>query len=321
MTGEAQDRKPRVEYTEISSDEAGQRIDNFLIGRLKGVPRSRIYRILRKGEVRVNKGRVGPVYRLQPGDVVRIPPVRRAVPSARSVPAAATRDFLVGRVLFEDAWLIVLDKPPGMAVHGGSGRSFGVIEALRAARTDCRYLELVHRLDRDTSGCLLIAKKRSYLRSLHEILRAGGMEKRYLALVRGSWQRGAVTLEDRIERHQGPGGERVVRVGEQGKAAASRFLPVHDYAVATLMDVSLLTGRTHQIRVQAAAAGHPLAGDDKYGDEGFNRQMRDVGLRRIFLHAQSLGYRDPVNGETRSFNAPMPGDLGDVLDNLETRRD
>ena len=309
-----------VEYRDISDDEAGQRIDNFLLTQLKGVPRSRVYRLIRRGEVRVNKGRVRPTYRLQANDRVRIPPIRRMGPRADSKVAEDTREHLAKRVLYEDSRLLVLDKPPGIAVHGGSGRSFGVIEALRAARTDCRYLELVHRLDRDTSGCLLIAKKRSYLRSLHELLRSGGLTKNYLALVRDSWQQGTVLLENRIKTNKGKSGERRVRLDEAGKIATSQFRPVEDFRIATLMDVGLMTGRTHQIRVQATASGHPLAGDDKYGEKDFNRQMADLGLRRIFLHASSLSYEDPVSGEPRFFNSPLPDDLRAVLDQVTGKR-
>ncbi len=308
--------KVAVRLVTISEDEAGQRIDNFLATRLKGVPRSRLYRLLRKGEVRVNKGRIGPTYRLQPGDVVRIPPVRISTGSAPA-PSASTREFLTGRILHEDRRLLVLDKPAGMAVHGGSGLSFGVIEILRAARPDCHYLELVHRIDRDTSGCLLIAKRRSYLRALHTLLREGRMEKQYLALVRGQWQLGKVLLEDRISTHQRRDGERHVELDEEGKVAASRFRPVQTWPRATLMEVSLLTGRTHQIRVQAAAAGHPLAADEKYGDPVFNRQMARLGLKRMFLHAHALGFEDPVSGEWRGFSAPLPDDLRGLIDRLE----
>lgn len=308
--------KVAVRLVTISDDEAGQRIDNFLAARLKGVPRSRLYRLLRKGEVRVNKGRIGPTYRLQPGDVVRIPPVRMSAGRA-AAPSASTREFLTGRILHEDRRLLVLDKPAGMAVHGGSGLSFGVIEVLRAARPDCHYLELVHRIDRDTSGCLLIAKRRSYLRALHALLRDGAMEKQYLALVRGQWQLGKVLLEDRISTRQRRDGERHVELDDEGKEAASRFRPVQTWPRATLMEVTLLTGRTHQIRVQAAAAGHPLAADDKYGDPVFNRQMARLGLKRMFLHAHALGFEDPVSGEWRAFSAPLPDDLRGLIDRLE----
>lgn len=310
--------KAAVRLLTISEDEAGQRIDNFLAARLKGVPRSRLYRLLRKGEVRVNKGRKGPTYRLRAGDVVRIPPVRIPAESAPA-PSAPTREFLTGRILHEDPRLLVLDKPAGMAVHGGSGLSFGVIEVLRAARPDCHYLELVHRIDRDTSGCLLIAKRRSYLRALHVLLREGRMEKQYLALVRGQWQLGKVLREDRVSTHQRREGERHVELDEKGKLAASRFRPVQTWPEATLMEVSLITGRTHQIRVQAAAAGHPLAADDKYGDPVFNRQMARLGLKRMFLHAHAVGFEDPVSGEWRGFSAPLPDDLRSVIDRLEAQ--
>lgn len=319
MTSSRQSVTSGVEFREISDDEAGQRIDNYLLSRLKGLPRSRIYRLLRKGEVRVNKGRVGPSYRLREADIVRIPPVRRDGPAVTSRPAAATRDFLLSRILYEDERLIVLDKPPGMAVHGGSGRSFGVIEAMRSARPDCRYLELVHRLDRDTSGCLMIARKRSYLRSLHEILRSGDIDKRYLALLQGSWQKGTIRLEDRIRTDKGREGERLARVHPDGKRAVSWFKPVEDFRVASLVEIALKTGRTHQIRVQATHAGHPLAGDDRYGDATFNQLTATSGLKRIFLHAHSLTFDDPVSGEPRSFSAPLPDDLRSVLDRIQSK--
>jgi len=307
-----------VELVTISDDQAGQRIDNFLATRLKGLPKSRLYRMLRKGEVRVNKGRIGPAYRLQAGDVVRVPPVRLSNNTGEGAkPSVAALEFLAGRVVFEDKQLLVLDKPSGMAVHGGSGLSYGVIEALRASRPDCHYLDLVHRLDRETSGCLLIAKRRSYLRSLHGLLRAGAMEKQYMTLVRGDWQLGKVLLEDQLSTHQRRGGERHVEVGSEGKASASRFRPLQSFSSATLLEVSLLTGRTHQIRVQAEAAGHPVAGDDKYGDPVFNRQMSRFGLKRMFLHAHSLAFEDPGSGEWRAFSAPLPEDLREVIDRLE----
>ena len=309
-----------VEYRDISDDESGQRIDNYLLSQLKGVPRSRVYRLIRRGEVRVNKGRVAPTYRLQPNDRVRIPPVRRSGPRADSKIAESTRERLTDSVLFEDDRLLVINKPPGIAVHGGSGRSFGVIEALRAARTDCRYLELVHRLDRDTSGCLMIAKKRSYLRLLHELLRSGRFSKNYMALVRGSWQQGTVLLENKLRTDKGGSGERLVRLDESGKNARSRFSPIEDLRIATLMNIALLTGKTHQIRVQAMAAGHPLGGDEKYGEKEFNDQMSRYGLRRIFLHASSLSYEDPVSGEPRVFSCPLPDDLRRVLDRMNQSR-
>lgn len=310
----------QVAHVRVTADEAGQRLDNFLISRLKGVPRTRIYRMLRKGEVRVNKGRTAAAYRLCPGDTVRIPPVRLSAPGPGSRAGTGAREFLEGRILFEDNRLIVLDKPSGMAVHGGSGLSFGVIEALRAARPEAPYLELVHRLDRETSGCLMVAKRRSYLRALHKLLRQGNVEKRYLALVRGHWDLGTQLLEDPLKTHHREGGERHVKVEEGGKSAASRFSPVQTFRAASLVEVEIHTGRTHQIRVQAAEAGHPLAGDEKYGDPDFNRRARAMGLRRMFLHAHSLAYEDPISREWRSFSSPLPGDLRAVLEVLESAR-
>ncbi|HFD80552.1 MAG TPA: RluA family pseudouridine synthase, partial [Gammaproteobacteria bacterium] len=252
--------KPAVRWVEVSAEQAGQRIDNFLLRVLKGVPKSRIYRLLRKGEVRVNKGRIRPEYRLQAGDTLRIPPVRVAE-TRGGAPGARPQQALADAILYEDDRLLVLNKPAGMAVHGGSGLSFGVIEALRALRPEAPYLELVHRLDRDTSGCLLIAKRRSELRTLHELLRTGALTKRYLLLAEGDWSRGPFRVEAPLRKNQLRGGERVVRVDSTGKAALTRFRFLEGYAGASLMEAELVTGRTHQIRVHAQHAGHPLAGD------------------------------------------------------------
>jgi 23S rRNA pseudouridine955/2504/2580 synthase len=313
-------RPTEVEHVRVGDDEAGQRLDNFLLSRLKGIPRTRIYRLVRKGEVRVNKGRSSASYRLCPGDLIRIPPVRRSAPVSGPTIGPGARGFLESRVLFEDERLIVLDKPSGMAVHGGSGLSFGVIEALRAARPEASYLELVHRLDKDTSGCLMVAKRRSYLRSLHALLRTGRVEKRYLALVKGHWDLGTRMLEDTLKTHHREGGERHVKLDDSGKIAASRFSPVQLSSLASLVEVELHTGRTHQIRVQATGAGHPLAGDDKYGDREFNRRVRALGLKRMFLHAHSVAYEDPTSGDWRSFSCPLPDDLRTVLEQLERAR-
>lgn len=317
MISTAAGRRPTVEFVQISEDAAGQRLDNFLLARLKGVPKSHVYRLLRKGEVRVNKGRARPDYRLAAGDVVRLPPVRRPDPAETPARGRAAGLRLESQILHEDERLIVLDKPSGIAVHGGSGLSHGVIEALRAARPDAPYLELVHRLDRETSGCLLIAKRRSTLRSLHELLRAGKVEKRYLALVKGRWELGQVRLEDRLRKSM-RGGERVVTVDEGGKTAASVFRPVEIGSAASLLEVRIMTGRTHQIRVQAAGSDHPLAGDERYGDREYNRKMRTLGLERLFLHAASVGWEDPGSGEWRMYSAPLPDDLGEVLSRLES---
>jgi len=317
LTTKPAEGRAGVEYVAIGPEAESQRLDNFLLARLKGVPKSRVYRLLRKGEVRVNGRRAKPEYRLEEGDQVRIPPVRRAEEAAPAPRGRAAGQRLEANILHEDDRLIVLDKPSGMAVHGGSGLSHGVIEALRAARPDAPYLELVHRLDRETSGCLLVAKRRSMLRTLHALLREGRMEKRYLALVAGQWDRGRVELSDRLRRTE-RGGERFVEVGEEGKAAVSVFRPVDLRRLASLLEIELKTGRTHQIRVQAAAAGHPLAGDDRYGDREFNKRMRELGLKRLFLHAASIGWRDPDSGEWRGWSSPLPDDLREVLARVET---
>jgi len=308
---------PGVRLVSITAEEAGQRIDNFLVRQLKGVPKSRIYRILRRGEVRVNGGRIRAPYKLCAGDTVRIPPVRVADKETASVPTRPGLD-LEKHVLLENSRCLVLNKPSGIAVHGGSGQSFGVIEALRAARPQAPYLELGHRLDRETSGCLVIAKRRSFLRSFHELLRTGGVEKRYLALLAGRWEGGTRRVTASLRKNQLRGGERMVMVDATGKQAVSIFTPVTRYVDATLAEVDLQTGRTHQIRVHAAHISHPLAGDTKYGDPEFNRRMRDLGLRRLLLHAHLLQFPDPSSGEVLSVSAPLDDTLRSVLDRLES---
>ncbi len=315
MTTPTTPANPGVRMLQVEAEDAGQRIDNFLMRHLKGAPRSLIYRILRRGEVRVNKGRIKPEYRIQAGDQVRVPPVRTAAPTPSNVGEGAG-DRLEQRILYEDERLLVIDKPAGMAVHGGSGLSYGVIEALRAARPDAHFLELVHRLDRETSGCLLIAKKRSELRMLHELLRERTVEKRYLALVKGCWDLGDKRIKAPLLKNQLRSGERIVTVDPEGKAADSRFRPLEIFNEASLVEVDLGSGRTHQIRVHGAHVGHPLAGDEKYGDEIFNRRMRELGLRRLFLHAHSIGFRDPVNGREINVSTPLPAELRAVLDKL-----
>ncbi len=279
-----------VRVVEIDAGSDGQRIDNFLLRELKGVPKSRIYNLLRRGEVRVNKGRVKAEHRLHAGDVVRIPPVRVADEGAAPSVSAALSDRLSEAILFEDEGLIVVDKPAGLAVHGGSGVSLGLIEALRAMRPQARFLELVHRLDRDTSGCIMVAKKRSALLTLHEALRGDGIDKRYLALATGAWPRQRTRIEAPLEKNTLRSGERVVRVSTNGKPAVTEFAVLESFSIATLMEVAPITGRTHQIRVHAQYAGHPLAGDDKYGDNTVNARFRELGLRRLFLHAHSLSF-------------------------------
>ena len=303
---------PGVLYVAITAENAEQRIDNFLRTQLKGVPKSMIYRILRKGEVRVNKGRVKPEYKLQVGDEVRIPPVRVAEREEQAVsPKLDKVAALANAILYEDDHLLVLNKPSGTAVHGGSGLSFGVIEGLRALRPEARFLELVHRLDRDTSGILLVAKKRSALRSLHEQLREKGMQKDYLALVRGQWQSHVKAVQAPLLKNILQSGERIVRVSQEGKPSETRFKVEERYAFATLVRCSPVTGRTHQIRVHTLHAGHPIAFDDRYGDREFDQQLTEAGtgLKRLFLHAAALKFTHPGTGEVMRVEAPMDNAL------------
>jgi 23S rRNA pseudouridine955/2504/2580 synthase len=310
--GAAAPARSRVAVVDEAS--AGQRIDNFLLRELKGVPRSHVYRLLRGGEVRVNSRRVAATARLAAGDRVRIPPVRVARPSAaRTRPP---RDPGLP-IVFEDAALLVVDKPAGVAVHGGSGVSFGVIERLRHARPQAAFLELVHRLDRETSGLLLVAKKRSALTALHAALRAGRVDKRYLVLVKGSWRRGARDVVLPLRRHLSAAGERRVSVEPGGQASRTRFAPVRVWDRFTLLAAELDTGRTHQIRVQLAHLGFPVVGDDKYGDFELNRALARQGLRRMFLHAAELAFDHPATGQPVSFEAPLPEELRRFLAQLE----
>lgn len=306
-----------VQFVTVDETHAGQRLDNFLLGRLKGVPRERVYRIVRKGEVRINKGRASPDYRLQMGDVVRIPPVRMSMVAA---PRGDKTDlgWLEGCVLFEDEAFIVIDKPSGLAVHGGSGVSLGLIEAMRQRRPALRFLELAHRLDRDTSGVILLAKKRAALLGLHEQLRGDGMDKRYLALTRGEWRARGQLIEAPLKKNELSSGERFVRVQADGKAARSQVTTREIVAGTSLVEIALLTGRTHQARAHCTYAGHPIAGDEKYGDATFNAELRAAGLRRLFLHAWRVGLSHPVTAQTLNFEAPMPRELMQVLDNLRS---
>lgn len=306
----------QVQLLTIEAEHEGQRIDNFLKTQLKGVPKSLIYRILRKGEVRVNKKRIKPEYKLCPGDEVRVPPVR--VAEKNELPSANLGSIqrLESQILFEDDAMIVLNKPSGMAVHGGSGLSFGVIEGLRALRPDARFLELVHRLDRDTSGVLLVAKKRSALRSLHEQLRVKTMRKQYLALVRGQWQPHVKVVNAPLRKNDLQSGERVVRVSSDGKPSETRFRIARQFAEATLVECSPITGRTHQIRVHTQHAGHPIACDDKYGEAAFDEKMRSQGLKRLFLHAWRLSFTHPVDGREMQVEAPLAPELDNFLNKL-----
>lgn len=280
---------PPVQFDLVSEDLAGQRIDNYLITRLKGAPRTLVYRILRKGEVRVNKGRVKPDYRLQAGDSIRIPPVRLPEPNEPVLVGQGILQALEQNILYEDKGLIVINKPAGLAVHGGSGLNFGVIEAMRQLRPDVPQMELVHRLDRDTSGCLMIAKKRSMLRHLHAALRGDGVRKCYLALVRGHWPATTRKVHAPLQKNNLRSGERMVEVNAEGKESLTEFSVVQRFGdFATLVEARPITGRTHQIRVHARHAGHVIAGDPKYGSDEFSQQIKELGGKRLFLHAASL---------------------------------
>jgi 23S rRNA pseudouridine955/2504/2580 synthase len=316
MPAATQDDRPRVSELEIEASDAGQRIDNFLFRHLKGVPKGHIYRLLRQGQVRVNRRRARPDYRLATGDALRIPPIRLAARGEPAPVARGLRERLERSIVMEDDLLIVLDKPAGLAVHGGSGLSHGLIEALRQARPNAPFLELAHRLDKDTSGCLLVAKGRQVLRELHGLLRDGRIEKRYLALLAGRWQGGARRVEASLRREPEGGGARRVRASETGKHAVSRFTPRSRYAEATLVEVEIGTGRMHQIRVHAAEIGHPVAGDPKYGDFAFNRRMRAQGLKRMFLHASALRFALPSSGRRYDIEIPLEPDLLAVIEHL-----
>ena len=310
----------QVRLLVIDAEQEGQRIDNYLKTQLKGVPKSLIYRILRKGEVRVNKKRIKPEYKLVAGDEVRVPPVRVAEPNELPSAKLSSIQALEAMILFEDDALIVLNKPAGMAVHGGSGLSFGVIEALRSLRPESRFMELVHRLDRDTSGCLLIAKKRSVLKSLHEQLRLKTMRKQYSALVRGQWQAHVKVVNAPLLKNVLQSGERIVRVNPEGKPSETRFHILKRFAEATLVEASPITGRTHQIRVHTAHAGHPIACDDKYGEATFDGKMRSLGLQRLFLHASRLTFRHPIDDKDMTMEAPLDPHLQALLNKLDSNK-
>ena len=317
--------KDAVSWLTIGDDADGQRVDNFLTKVLKGVPKSHIYRILRSGEVRVNKGRVGPDARLAIGDVVRVPPVRTSAPLKKAGVALPRRAGPNVPILFEDDALIVVNKPSGLAVHGGSGIAVGLIEQMRAARPDARFLELVHRLDRDTSGVMLVAKKRAALVALHAQLREGGFDKRYLVLVRGRWRDEKRRVKLALHKFATKDGERRVRVeGAGGQESETIFRRRetwfdHDPSLA-LLEAELKTGRTHQIRVHLTHLGFPLAGDDKYGDFAWNKTLAKEGLKRMFLHAHSLAFIHPVSGESLTFEAPLPPDLAAFVAQLDAAR-
>ena len=323
---------PAVRIVEVDADRAGQRLDNFVVGQCKGVPKSHVYRLIRSGQLRVNGGRRGADYRLQAGDLVRIPPVRVAAPAP--VPAEEAgepgaggpgqalraRAALARRlpVIHEDDWMLVIDKPESVAVHGGSGVSSGVIERLRAARPEERFLELAHRIDRETSGVLVLARRRAALLALQAQWRERAPTKRYLAIVSGRWPLRSKTLAAPLRRMPAPGGDRRVAVHAEGQEAITRVRGLVRFALAgigdfTLVEATIETGRTHQIRVHLSHAGHPIAGDDKYGDYRLNRALVAQGFRRMYLHAASLALRHPETGRLLTLTAPVPESFAAML--------
>ena len=296
--------KPQVTWLEVGEESDAQRIDNFLVRRLKGVPKSHVYRVLRSGEVRVNSGRVKPDYRLKIGDRVRVPPVRVAAAAIRPLPR-----LLDLNVIYEDPSLLVVDKASGVAVHGGSGVSLGVIESLRAARPGAKMLELAHRLDRDTSGLLVVSKKRGALVELHRMLRDGEIEKIYTAVVKGVPKDKHFDIKDALHKYVNAKGERRVAVKEGGMEAVTRVKVLGSNASLSVLQLRLMTGRTHQIRVHLAHAGFPVLGDDKYGDFEFNRALARQGVKRLFLHARRLAFKHPVDGKRIVIDSPLPDDM------------
>ncbi|MFT6918703.1 MAG: 23S rRNA pseudouridine955/2504/2580 synthase [Cognaticolwellia sp.] len=309
--------KPQVRFFTVDSEDAGQRIDNFLMKTLKGVPKSMFYRLLRKGEIRVNKKRTKPEYKLVDEDIIRVAPIRVSENTNTVSTQLNVVANLEKQILFEDERLIVINKPSGMAVHGGSGLSFGLIEALRALRPDARMLELVHRLDRDTSGCLVVAKKRSALRHLHEQLRNKTVQKYYHALVKGRWSNKLTRVAEGLKKNDLKSGERVVVVDNiNGKESETRFKVIQHYKNATLVRAFPVTGRTHQIRVHCQTKGHSIACDAKYGHEDFDHEMKNLGLKRLFLHAASIEFIHPLSNERIKIEAPLEPSLEKLLKKL-----
>jgi len=310
--------KETATWHEVEAESAGQRVDNYLTKRLKGVPKSHIYRILRSGEVRINSRRVGPDYRVQGGDRLRLPPLRVAKRVAAPAPPPAFR--LKAPILYEDDALLVIDKPASVAVHGGSGVSRGVIEQLRLERPEARFLELVHRLDRETSGVLMLAKRRSALTALHRQLREGRVMKFYLVLVRGAWTDGKRSVRLPLHKHVLASGERRVRVGSEGLPAHTVFRLQRSWSGYCLLEAELKTGRTHQIRVHLAHVGFPIAGDDKYGDFALNRLLARHGLKRMFLHACKTVIVHPQSNALLNLEAPLPAELTAFLEALDAEK-
>lgn len=310
--------KSPVKFITMTEDDAGQRIDNYLICHLKGMPKSHIYRLLRKGEVRVNKKRIAADYRLAKGDVLRLPPMVLATAAEAVPPSQTTIKHLTNRIIYEDNDLLILNKPSGMSVHVGSTVRMGVIEALRHHYSKLPQLELAHRLDTETSGCLVLAKKKRVLRELHELLRTGQVKKTYWTLTKGKWSDSELRVDLPLHKDYRDGGKHVVSVAKQGKSALTIFRTLkHFKRKASLMEVNLMTGRTHQIRVHAMHQGHPVAGDDRYGDAEFNKQMHELGLKRMFLHAKAINFTLPSTGLTIRVEAPLDVELIAALEAIE----
>ncbi len=318
--------KRQVSFLIVDEEHAERRLDNFLIGHFASLPKTRIYQMIRKGEVRVNKGRIKQNYRLQTGDMVRIPPVYITLRENPNKPPEGLSELIRNSIIFEDEYLIAINKPSNVAVHSGSSVQYGVIEILRAQRPESHFLELVHRLDRATSGCLLIAKDHKTLRAMHDILRSGDVKKMYLTLLKGHLISALQTVDLPLSKTGTTSGDRKVRVDKSGKQALTHFHLLERFNIASLSRVELMTGRTHQIRVHAAAIDHPLAGDEKYGDWEFNRAMKKSGLKRLFLHAESLSFEMPGTekkgtgnkdiGKQINLTAQLPDELQQCLDKL-----
>ncbi len=312
-----QNKKTPVRHVIIDADQSLRRIDNFLLGTLKGLPKTRIYQMLRRGEIRVNGGRVKQVYRLQIGDKVRIPPIFNGDLPYTSAPHDYLLDMVSECIIFENEHILVLNKPAGIVVHSGSGRTFGIIEILRFLRPSEPGLQLVHRLDQGTSGCLLISKNTKILRKLHTALKAGDIKKQYIALLKGQMEQSHIEVERPVRKSALRSGKRQVEINAQGKFALTRFKLEKKYKTASLVRVKLKTGRTHQIRVHAKSLQHPVAGDQKYGDKEFNKLIRQGGLKRMFLHASSL-HLPVLNGyDELEIHAPLPVELSNFLENYE----
>ena len=306
----------QVSFLTVDEEHAERRLDNFLIGHFGSLPKTRIYQMIRKGEVRVNKGRIKQNYRLQIGDMVRIPPVYITLRENPNKPPEGLSELIRNSIIFEDEYLIAINKPSNVAVHSGSSVQYGVIEILRAQRPESHFLELVHRLDRATSGCLLIAKDHKTLRGMHDILKSGDVKKMYLALLQGQLMNKLQTVDLSLSKTGIASGDKKVRVDKTGKQALTHFYLLKCFDVASFCRVGLMTGRTHQIRVHAAAIDHPLAGDEKYGDWEFNRAMKKSGLKRLFLHAEALSFQMPSTGKQINLTAQLPDELQQCLDKL-----